>query len=115
MRRDLLFLTEMIDAAEQAIHLVDRRSVEQIEADRTVKDALMWNYTVLGEASAKVSDELRADHPEVPWRLAVALRNRIVPGYWSIDVDVVHATSADQLPELVRQLRQILEAEADRP
>jgi uncharacterized protein with HEPN domain len=114
MRRDLLFLTEMIDAAEQAIGLVEGRSVDQIEADRTVKDALMWNYTVLGEAAAKLSDELRGEHPEVPWRLAVALRNRIVHGYWSIDVDVVHTTSAAQLPGLVQQLRQILAAETDR-
>jgi uncharacterized protein with HEPN domain len=50
MQRDILLLTEMIDAAEQAQHLVIDVSVSQLEANRERRDALLWNFTVLGEA-----------------------------------------------------------------
>jgi len=49
MRRDLLLLAEMIDAAQQAQHLVDGVTVEELEADRQRRDALLWNFTVLGD------------------------------------------------------------------
>jgi uncharacterized protein with HEPN domain len=47
------------------------------------------------------------------------LRNRIVHGYWSIDLDVIHATAERQLPSFVAELRVALEvvrrAEDDEP
>jgi predicted nucleotidyltransferase len=49
MRRDILLLTEMIDAAEQAQQLARGITVSQLEADRQRRDALLWSFTVLGE------------------------------------------------------------------
>jgi uncharacterized protein with HEPN domain len=60
MQRDILLLAEMIDAAEQAQHLVDGVTVEQLEADRQRRDALLWNFTVLGEAAGQLSGEVTA-------------------------------------------------------
>ena len=105
MRRDLLLLAEMIDAAEQAQHLVDGVTVEELEADRQRRDALLWNFTVLGEASGQLSDEVRAGFPEIAWQQPVRLRNRIIHGYWSIDLEVLHTTAAKQLPAFTENLR----------
>jgi uncharacterized protein with HEPN domain len=113
MRRDALLLAEMIDAAEQAIALVKGRGTDDLEHDRTARDALLWNFMVLGEAAATASDEIRRAHPDVPWRLAAALRNRIVHGYWSIDLDIVHSTATDVLPGLVEQLRAVMANDGD--
>lgn len=108
MRRDVLFVAEMIEAAERIAVLAGDRDVAQVEADTTVREALLWNFTVLGEAAGKVSEATRSAHPEVPWRRAGGLRNRIVHGYWSVDTDVLVSTAHDVVPELVRQLRAVL-------
>jgi|HubBroStandDraft_4_1064222.scaffolds.fasta_scaffold1062381_2 uncharacterized protein with HEPN domain len=99
MQRDILLLTEMIDAAEQAQHLVIDVSVSQLETNRERREALLWNFTVLGEASSRVSDEIKARFPDVAWQQPVRLRNRIVHGYWSIDLGVLHTTASEQLPD----------------
>lgn len=57
-RRELLLIGEMIDAAEQAQSLVSGRDVEAIVADRQVRDALLWNFTVLGEAAQPTSSRV---------------------------------------------------------
>lgn len=111
MPRDRLLLVEMIDAAERINDLVARRDAAGFEADRDARDALLWNYTVLGEAASKVSAELKGAHPEVPWSDPVRLRNRIVHGYWSIELDVLTSTAAQDLPGLVAALRRMTEAE----
>lgn len=105
MQRDILLLHEMIDAAEQAQHLVTGHTADQVAEDRMRRDSLLWNFTVLGEAAGLVSDETKARFPDIPWRNPVRLRNRVVHGYWSADIGVLHTTAATQLGEFVRLLR----------
>jgi uncharacterized protein with HEPN domain len=108
MQRDLLFLAEMIDAADQAHGIARETSVEDLGKDRRLRDALAWNFTVLGEAAAKISDETKARFPDVPWHQPIRLRNRIVHGYWSIDLDLLHTTASEQLVEFIDLLRAAL-------
>ena len=103
----------MIQAAVQAAALVEGVAVVDLAADRIRRDALLWNFTVLGEGAAQLSDELKQEFAEVAWRHQPArLRNRIGHGYWSIDLDVVHATAQEQLPGFTADLRRVLAAVA---
>ena len=108
MQRDILLLTEMIDAAEQAQRLTADITVSQLETDRQRRDALLWNFTVLGEASGQLSAQLKDRFPEIAWQQPMRLRNRIVHGYWSIDLEVLHTTATDQLPAFIASLRSVL-------
>jgi uncharacterized protein with HEPN domain len=110
MRRDILLLTEMIDAAEQAQQLASGVTVSQLGADRQRRDALLWNFTVLGEAAGQLSDEVKARFPDIAWQQPARLRNRIIHGYWSIDLEVLHTTATEQLPAFTAGLRQVLGA-----
>lgn len=105
MQRDLLLLREMIDAAEQARTIVAGRTAAEVDSDRLRRDALLWNFTVLGEAATLVSDATKARFPTIPWQNPVRLRNRVVHGYWSVDVGVLHTTASEQLGGFARQLR----------
>jgi uncharacterized protein with HEPN domain len=80
MQRDILLLTEMIDAAEQAQQLTTDITVSQLETDRQRRDALLWNFTVLGEAAGQLSAEVKDRFPKVAWQQPIRLRNRIVHG-----------------------------------
>jgi uncharacterized protein with HEPN domain len=108
MQRDILLLTEMIDAAEQAQQLAAGVTVSQLEADRQRRDALLWNFTVLGEAAGQLSDEVKTRFPDVTWQQPMRLRNRIVHGYWPIDLEVLHTTATAQLPAFADDLRKVL-------
>jgi uncharacterized protein with HEPN domain len=110
MQRDVLLLTEMIDAAEQAHQLVTGVSVSQLEDDRQRRDALLWNFTVLGEAAGQLSAEIKQQFPDIPWQQPARLRNRIVHGYWSIDLEVLHTTALSQLPAFTADLHKVLAA-----
>jgi len=62
----------------------------------------------LGEAASHVSQETTAANAEVTWALPVAMRNRIVHGYWSIDLQILHTTASAQLPTFVAGLERVL-------
>ncbi len=101
MRRDVLFLREMVSAGTRVVELVADVDLEQLQADRGLLESVLWNFTVLGEASAKVSPELKARFPGVEWRRPTQLRNRVVHAYWTIDVEILHTTARDLLPGFV--------------
>ena len=113
MQRDILLLTEMIDAAEQAQQLTTGITAGQLETDRQRRDALLWNFTVLGEAAGQLSDELKDKFPDMLWQQPIGLRNRIVHGYWSIDLEVLHTTATEQLPAFTANLRTVLGSVTD--
>ncbi len=115
MRRELLLVGEMIEAAERAQSLVAGVDLDTLGADRQRRDALLWNFTVLGEAAAQLDEQVRARFPQIPWTQPARLRNRVVHGYWSIDLEILHTTATDLLPGFVEQLREalaVLEADA---
>lgn len=116
MRRELVLLAEMIGAAEQAQALVAGIVVAALDGDRQRRDALLWNFTVLGEAAAQLNDPVKERFPAVEWARPSQLRNRIVHGYWSIDLAILHTTATDQLPAFTEQLREVLaELEGEEP
>jgi uncharacterized protein with HEPN domain len=118
MRRELLLLDEMIDSAEQAHRLAAEQTAHTLAADRQRRDALLWNFAVLGEAATQLPADLKAAHPEVPWQQPSRLRNRIVHGYWSIDLDLLLTTATDNLPQLAelrRAVRAALETADEQP
>ena len=104
MRRELLLLREMRDAAVVIRELVGDRSSEQVEADTLRRSALLWHFTVLGEAASQVPSETKDCYPKVAWRAATRLRTRIVHGYWDIDVETLVATAADDLAQMIAEL-----------
>jgi uncharacterized protein with HEPN domain len=109
MRRELLLLREMRDAATAIRDLVADRSAEQVEADTLRRSALLWHFTVLGEAASQVPAEMKDADPEIAWTAAARLRNRIVHGYWNIDVETLVATATDDLPQMIAKLDRAIE------
>ncbi len=108
MQRELLLVDEMIGAAEQARALVNGVTLETLEDDRLRRDALLWNFTVIGEAASQLGPEIRSRFPDIDWAKPGKLRNRIVHGYWSVDLEILHTTATDELPRFVEQLRRVL-------
>lgn len=101
-------MREMRDAATTIRDLVGDRQAVEIQAESLRRSALLWHFTVLGEAASQVPDGIRDAHPHIAWRAAARLRNRIVHGYWDIDVETLVVTAADDLPEMIDHLESLI-------
>lgn len=66
--------------------------------------ALTKLVEIVGEAAKQVSEEGRAEFPNVPWSAAARMRDRLVHHYFDIDLDVLWNTVVDDLPGLLSQL-----------
>ena len=90
---DVLYLRHMLDAMDRVIELTQRTSFEEFELDWVIQDALLHELQVIGEAAGRVSKEMAAAQPSIPWRKVTGLRHKIVHDYFVVDLQVVWATS----------------------
>jgi uncharacterized protein with HEPN domain len=68
------------------------------------------NFTGVGEAASQLSDDVKTRFPGVMWQQPVRLRNRIVHGYWSVDLEILHTAAREQFPAFAADLRHVLDA-----
>ena len=62
---------------------------------------------MIGEAATHVRVEMREQCPDVPWRLIIATRNRLIHAYLGVDNDTIWSIIQTDLPEFMDALRQI--------
>jgi uncharacterized protein with HEPN domain len=110
-KRDVSRLYDMLDAARKALSFVEGRSRQDLDSNEMLALALVRLLEVLGEAARFVPDKIKAEHPEIQWREIAATRNRLIHGYFSVDLDIVWSIVENDLPPLVKQLEAIVAEE----
>lgn len=66
MRRDEACLLDMLIAARDAVSFAHELSLEQFKASRLHQHGIIKALETIGEAAGRVSDSMRAAHPEIP-------------------------------------------------
>ena len=78
--------------------------------DIQCQDAVIRRLEIIGEAARRISDETRADYPNIPWREIIGMRNIVIHEYDDIDLDTVFKTAKKDLPSLIVSIEQIMNA-----
>jgi uncharacterized protein with HEPN domain len=101
------YLDDMMDFARRVLDYTNELDQASFIADQRTYDATLRNLELIGEAATNLPESVRAAHPEVPWRLVIATRNRLIHAYLGIDDDTIWSIVQDDVPELLEKLKQI--------
>jgi uncharacterized protein with HEPN domain len=104
--RDRVRLQHMLETARKAVAFSCGRSRADLDADEMLAFALVRALEVIGEAAAQVAPETRHRLPDIPWRLIVGMRNRLIHGYDEVDLSQVWDTVEQYVPSLIQQLEE---------
>jgi len=111
MRRDELYLRDILEAVRDLADFVGGLSAEALAEARMARWAVVQRLTTIGEAAARISPEFKDRHAEVPWARITAFRNVLVHAYFGIRWERVWQAAVEEAPALARQVAEILEAE----
>lgn len=111
---DQVRLQHMLDHACEAVALLRERRRAELGSDRLLQLALTRLIEIVGEAAARVSGETQVRLPQIPWPQVVSMRNRLIHGYASVDLDILWQTVVEDLPALVAELQPLLRAAGGR-
>ena len=104
-----LYVQDMLEFSERVLSYTDGLDQNAFEADGLTYDATLRNIQLIGEAATHVPDEVRETCPDVPWRAIIGTRNRLAHSYLHINNIVIWSIVEDAIPNLLLQLRRILE------
>lgn len=110
MPRDRESILDMLDAIGLIQQYVQGVTREGFGRSIQLQDAVIRRIEVLGEAAKRVSAETRDNHPEVPWKNIAGMRDRVIHGYDSIDLNVVWDTIQKDIPKIEAPLRDLVDA-----
>ena len=104
-------LQHMLDHANEAVAMVRGKYKSDLQENRLLELATTRLVEIIGEAATKISPENQAKYPSIPWPQIIGMRNRLIHGYASVDLDVLWDTIEVDLPPLIAALKKILEQE----
>jgi len=97
-KRDILdYLSDIVDAIDAAHSFVVGMDFEQFRTDRRTVYAATHALEIVGEAAKRIPDPVRLRYPAVPWRLMAGMRDRLIHGYDTVDLDVLWKTITEDL------------------
>ena len=105
---DRIRIRHMLDAAREAMAFAAGRDRSDLDTDRMLLLSLVKCVEILGEAASRVSGEAQAASPQIPWPDIVAMRNRLIHGYFDIDPDIVWSTATRELHDLLPLLEALI-------
>ncbi len=106
--RDLVYLLDILEAARLAQTFVEDVDQNLFEQDLMRQSAVMRQIEVMSEATKRLSEEFRANHPNILWRNIAGMRDILIHAYDHVDLDEVWNAATISIPALIRQLEPLL-------
>ena len=115
MRRDRLYLDDIVEAAEAIAHFLDGITEDAFLASDLLQSAVLQKLTIIGEAAARLSPEFKAGVAYIPWSDIAAFRSIAVHAYFSVQWPIVWVAATEEAVLLRTQVLDIYVGEEQMP
>ena len=101
MPRDSESLIDILNAIKYIPRYTNGVSRSELQINDEKLSAILYQITIIGEATKRLSQKFRAQHPEIPWREMARMRDVIVHKYDQLDFDIIWDVVQNKLPGLL--------------
>ena len=106
--RDKGVLLQIIKRSERILSKIKNITFEDFNIDEDLKEVVCFNLFQIGELANNLSLEFIEKYNKIPWKQIIGMRNKIVHGYDTIDIEIVWNTSLESVLELKKYCIEIL-------
>lgn len=100
MKDDLAFIEHILLCIKKIQDYTGNLTEKDFNNNELIQDAVIRNLEIIGEATKKISKELKSQYPDIPWKEMSGMRDKLIHDYFGVDVDVVWKTVNDDIPFL---------------
>jgi uncharacterized protein with HEPN domain len=107
MSGDPVLLRDILTSIEN-VEKYSRRGQAEFLANELVQTWTIHQLQIIGEAASRVSETLRANHREIPWKQIIAMRHLLLHEYFGVDLATVWHSVENELPSLKSRIEAVL-------
>lgn len=108
MKSDKIYLVHILDSIEAILTFTQGMTSDEFGSNRLVKDAVIRNFEIIGEAAKRVSESTKTNHPSIPWTKMAGLRDKLIHDYIKVNILLVWDVVVDILPSQKEQIKHII-------
>lgn len=103
------YLNDLLRAIETIEEYTKNLTYEEFMQYNMCIQAVLLNIAIIGESTNKISKKVQKQYPEIPFHAIVSMRNRLIHGYFDVDIYRVWLVVQDDLPILKEQIKKIIQ------
>ena len=98
------YVEDIIDACGKARGFVDDVSFDSFSENPEKQFAVIRALEIVGEAVKHIPETVRVRHPEIPWREVAGMRDKLIHGYFRVNIHLIWQTVQRDLPSLLKTM-----------
>src|SRR5438105_494606 len=114
MSPTICYLRDIVDAMSAAEEFSADMTFEQFVQDRRTTFAVIQALAIIGEAAKQIPTAVRHRYPSLPWVRMAGMSDRLIHGYFGVDLRIVWETTTQLIPRLKPQVEETLRTEIRR-
>ncbi len=72
-----------------------------------LQDSIIRRIEIIGEAIRSIPDDIKVNHPDIPWKEIAGMRDILIHKYFGIDLELTWEVIIRDIPSLKEKLLQI--------
>ena len=115
MKKDSkIFLKHILESIEKIEKFTKGFSKKRFFESIKTQDAVIRRLEIIGEATKNLPEEFREKYTEVPWSELARMRDKLIYGYFGIDLNLTFEIANKDLPKLKSKISKDLRCECRR-
>ena len=108
VKNDAYYVKKMLKDTKFIMEKTEGITLKELEDNEVLCDSVLFRLIQISENSGKLTPAFKEANKIIPWQAIKGMRNKIVHEYGDVELDVVHQTITEDIPEICELLEALI-------